>query len=371
MRHDEGLDDETTRIDTWDADPVSGRSGDEVERYLQSSERKGRMSLSGSERNHLFVKGASGAYVDVSGNSGIDSPSDGRSIAMLDIDRDGSQDLLLTSTNEHLLRIFRNRVPDLGSRSSFIGVRLVGGNTGWGASDGFSSRDGIGARITLTVGDRSLLRELRAGEGFAAQHSRTLVFGLGDASEPSSIEIRWPSGRRSSLSDVAPGTLVTVYEDHGMSPDGTGFSLARYRPEGRPVTDRKARRTPFPVSHPGASGVRVYTAMATWCGSCKRELPALERLQNAFDGSVSFYGLPIDEDDLPPALERYAAKFSPAYELLGPDGARARAFTALAQERLREAGLPFSAIVARDGTVVDVVRGVPTVSDLRRALSQR
>jgi hypothetical protein len=55
------------------------------------------------------------------------------------------------------------------------------------------NRDAIGARITLLTGDSRQMREVSGGANFGClpteQH-----FGLGEMTEISALEIRWPGG---------------------------------------------------------------------------------------------------------------------------------------------------------------------------------
>ena len=48
-----------------------------------------RLSISGKERNHLFLSIGGEQFADVAGGSGVDHPGDSRSMAVLDYDRDG------------------------------------------------------------------------------------------------------------------------------------------------------------------------------------------------------------------------------------------------------------------------------------------
>ena len=64
--------------------------------------------FSGSERNHLFLSSHGKSFLDVSGISGVDSPSDGRVSVWLDMDRDGRQDLAVVNSNRPLFQLYRN-----------------------------------------------------------------------------------------------------------------------------------------------------------------------------------------------------------------------------------------------------------------------
>ena len=55
--------------------------------------------------------------------------------------------------------------------------------------------DAIGAVVKLTVGGRTLVRQVPSAGGYLAQSSSTLHFGLGAATKIDRCEIRWPDGR--------------------------------------------------------------------------------------------------------------------------------------------------------------------------------
>ncbi len=139
----------------------------------------------------------------------MDLIADGRSFALTDLDRDGGVDVVVVNANAPLLQVLRNQV---GSQQGFVVVQLEGGNSSGGSSSEWSSRDGVGASISLKSGGLHVLREVRAGEGLAAQNSRTLVIGLGGALRADEIVVSWPSGRSQSIGQVESGSLVLFRE---------------------------------------------------------------------------------------------------------------------------------------------------------------
>lgn len=165
----------------------------------------GRKSLSGHERNRLFLSHGGRQFSDLSLLSGADHKGDGRAVALLDHDRDGWTDMAVANTNKPSLAFFKN---ELRLPRRVVAVRLTGGPR--------SNRDAIGARVSLRAGDRTQVRELNAGEGNAAQNSKTLLFGLGLAERADALVIRWPSGRTQVVGAVPGGQLVQVTE--GESP---------------------------------------------------------------------------------------------------------------------------------------------------------
>lgn len=168
-------------------------------------------SQSGGERNHLFLNEGGAAFHDVSGLSGLDSNADGRAFAWLDYDRDGWLDFAVVNANTPFVELFRNEMGE-GADDGFVVFELVGANEAARASETASSRSAVGSRVEIDVGDRTLVRELRAGEGLAAQNAARLHFGVGDATKLTEIRIRWPSGRTTTLRDLPVGRRIVVRE---------------------------------------------------------------------------------------------------------------------------------------------------------------
>jgi hypothetical protein len=127
-------------------------------------EELGGASLSGFERNHLFLSSGGVKFADISGISGLDDPADGRSFGILDYDHDGWPDIALVNANAPMLELYRNRIGShpatlanpAGGR--MIALRFVGGNRAAKPTRTASARDGIGARVTVDLGDAKLLR---------------------------------------------------------------------------------------------------------------------------------------------------------------------------------------------------------------------
>jgi hypothetical protein len=66
-----------------------------------------------------------------------------------------------------------------------------------------SSRDAIGARVTLKSGHREWTQQLTAGDGYQASNERILRFGLGDRSAIDSAVVTWLDGESTMLTDLA------------------------------------------------------------------------------------------------------------------------------------------------------------------------
>ena len=59
----------------------------------------------------------------------------------------------------------------------------------------------------MKAGGRTQVRQVDAAGGYLAQSSRTLHFGLGDATTIDEVEVRWPDGAVETLRDLAPGRV--------------------------------------------------------------------------------------------------------------------------------------------------------------------
>jgi hypothetical protein len=69
------------------------------------------------------------------------------------------------------------------------------------------NRFAIGAKITVTGGGTTQMREVRSGGSFLSQNDLRAYFGLGDYAGPVDVEIRMPGGRRWEWKQI-PGDRV-------------------------------------------------------------------------------------------------------------------------------------------------------------------
>jgi hypothetical protein len=127
----------------------------------------------------------------------------GRTIVAGDVDNDGDLDLLVTN-NGGTADLLRN---DGGNRGSSLLLRLVGTA---------SNRDAIGARVRVTTGSRTQIREVTSGSSYLGQGDMRLHVGLGVASTVDRLEIRWPSGKTELLHNVPANQVLTIREGGGI-----------------------------------------------------------------------------------------------------------------------------------------------------------
>jgi len=158
----------------------------------------GSHSLNGRERNVLFRNNGDETFTEVGWVNGADRVEDGRGLAVLDIDRDGSLDIALRN-----YRMPAGLLVNQGGPRHWVSFELVGTR---------SNRDAVGARVRLRTGDRWQTRVVQAGSGYLSSSSRRQHFGLGDATRIDQVEIDWPSGKRSELRDIVADRLYSIVE---------------------------------------------------------------------------------------------------------------------------------------------------------------
>ena len=123
----------------------------------------------------------------------------GRGAAFADIDDDGDVDVLVTNNGGNV-QLLRN---DGGNRNNWLLLKLVGRK---------SNRDGIGARITAQVGDRTTVTQVQRAASYLSSQDRRVHLGLGTSSQVDQLQIKWPSGTRQTLRALPSNRILTIVE---------------------------------------------------------------------------------------------------------------------------------------------------------------
>ena len=160
--------------------------------------------LTYAQRNQLFHNNGDGTFTEMSFESGAYFRREGVSRGAIfgDYDIDGDVDIVVTQSNQPAV-LLRN---EGGNRRNWARIKLVGVA---------SNRDGIGARVTATIGAQSQMQEVRTGLSYLCSSDPRVLFGLGDYTRIDRLEIRWPSGIVQVLKDLEVNREIVVEEKGG------------------------------------------------------------------------------------------------------------------------------------------------------------
>jgi len=149
-----------------------------------------------------WVDGQFHETVSVQQDSYFRSEWIGRSVAVLDWNRDGRSDLIVG----HLIdrtSLLTNITTDPGN---FVSLRLIGRQSG---------RDAVGACAKAEFSSRTLVRHLTAGSGYHASNQRQLIIGTGSDDQIKRLEVHWPSGLIQGFDSVAADASYSLVEGGG------------------------------------------------------------------------------------------------------------------------------------------------------------
>jgi hypothetical protein len=185
--------------DGWpDLIVANGHVYPEVDKYHLGS--------SYEEPRILYHNNGDGTFTDVSSSAGagITIASSARGLAVGDLWNDGKLSVLISNVNAKPSLL----VNDARSANHWIGLKLVGTR---------SNRDAIGARVTLKVGKRMLVNEVRSGSSYISNSDMRLHFGLGAASKIDVLEVRWPNGSTETFDNQTVDGIRTLKEGSGQA----------------------------------------------------------------------------------------------------------------------------------------------------------
>ena len=194
-------------IDTLPTPGVSTVAGDfdndmDVDLYVVNA------NAAGNEPNVLYDNQGDGTFNSIEdfrlgarSNLGI-----GDSVTTADYNNDGFLDLLLTNGEfPHLLvedapyQLLENT----GNDNHWLQIELEGVK---------ANRDGIGAKVYVTSGGVTQLRQQSGGMHDQVQNDTRLHFGLGNQTEIDLIRVEWSSGTVQTLEDVGADRILEIQE---------------------------------------------------------------------------------------------------------------------------------------------------------------
>jgi len=158
------------------------------------------------QEDQLFENIDGEKFLDVSVERGeyFEKEYVGRGACFGDYDNDGDIDAYIVNLNDHGVFLRNNK----GNQNNWLLIKLIGQT---------SNRDGIGARVIISTGDRMQTAQKKSTNGYLSQNDPRMHFGLSNNTMVDRIEVIWPSGKVQILENIKAGQILTIKESESAT----------------------------------------------------------------------------------------------------------------------------------------------------------
>jgi hypothetical protein len=166
--------------------------------------------------SHLFRNNGNSTFTNVTDQAGV-KVWNSWGTAWADYDNDGDMDFVVEGSSYpnpfYEVRLYRND----GTPNKWLKINLKGC---------WSNRAGIGARVTVTNGTVTQMREVEGGTGTgSSQNSLPVEFGFDDYSGTVDVQIRWPNGLVQDILGVTLNQTLDVTEISCLAAPTTTWAM--------------------------------------------------------------------------------------------------------------------------------------------------
>src|SRR5712671_5331564 len=161
----------------------------------------------------LYHNNGNGTFSDISAQAGpgIPAVSSARGLAVGDLWNDGRMSAVVSNMNAPPMLL----VNDVRNGNHWIALRTIGTSFSSESGGSKSNRDGIGAKIVVKVGTRTLVDEVRSGSSYVSNSDIRVHFGLGTAAKIDWVQVRWPSGLTERFENLPVDSIHALKEGSG------------------------------------------------------------------------------------------------------------------------------------------------------------
>ncbi|MEZ6038548.1 MAG: FG-GAP-like repeat-containing protein [Planctomycetota bacterium] len=151
-------------------------------------------------------------FADVGAEWGLDEASVAHGAVVVDLDGDGDLDIVTNNLNAEA-SVFENRTAD--THRLLVELRARSGN-----------RFAVGARIEVTAGGVTQVRQLSPTRGYMSAGEPVEHFGLGAATVVERVTVRWPGGGEQTLENVPADQRLLIAQDAAATAGDETSALA-------------------------------------------------------------------------------------------------------------------------------------------------
>ncbi len=157
----------------------------------------------------LWENDGTGVMTEGAAAAGIADTGSGKGLLIFDFDRDGDEDVFVVN-NGSGGRLFRN---DFAGTNHWLRVKLNARE---------SAVDVPNARVLVTAGGVTQIREIGTTSHFLGQSERVAHFGLGSATA-ASVRVEWPNGKVTLSPNPQIDQLIVLNEPLAATPPACGL----------------------------------------------------------------------------------------------------------------------------------------------------
>ncbi len=151
-------------------------------------------------RNYLYRNNGDLTFADSSQTWGFTEPVNSMGAAYADLDNDGDLDLVINNMNA-AASVFANSAVQQHPERHWLRVRPLNGQS-----------PAYGAKVYARSAGGVQYQELYPSRGYQSCVEPLLHFGLGPVATVDTLEVRWPNGKRTLLTAVKAGQVLTVQQ---------------------------------------------------------------------------------------------------------------------------------------------------------------
>ena len=155
----------------------------------------------------LSLNQKDGTFCDASDQAGpaLKEKRVSRGLAVGDLFNDGNMDVVIGDIDGAPMILKNHGAPG----RHWVSFELAGTK---------SNRLALNARLKIVAGGMTQTDEIHSGGSYLSQNDLRVHFGLGAATKIDSLEIRWPSGKVETLTNLAVDQFYSVLEGQGIVP---------------------------------------------------------------------------------------------------------------------------------------------------------